>query len=208
MASCKYPLRYEWLKRGIRSDLIGRSDEHYSDPELVGQGCQLVDEIQDVHPPVSSYLYQCLIKCFKTGQRLSSDFVRVPVSTYTLPDKSLPVFKIALLICQEEYDHQQSFHALTAPRSDGKALAKALQELDFEVLALSNLTVDEIKKAVDLVCSFINEQTYVFFYFNGHALGHGSDIYLVGRDSNLDYHDESIRPKVRIYLKFQLVLNS
>ena len=110
----------------------------------------------------------------------------MPVSTYTVLNKSLPEFKIALLICQEEYDDKGCFHALDAPRSDGQAIAKALQEMDFEVLAFSNLTILEIHKAVDLFCSFINEQTYAFFYFNGHALGHGSDIYLVGKDSSID----------------------
>ena len=63
-------------------------------------------------------------------------------------------------------------------------MAKALQEIDFEVIALSNLTVEEIKKAVDIFCDFINDQTYAFFYYSGHAVGHGSDIYLVGTDTN------------------------
>ena len=84
----------------------GKSAEVYLKPELVGFGCQLVDEIQDVHPPVSFYVYQCIIKCWETGERIVSNSVKLPVSTYTLPDKSLPEFKIALLICQEEYDYQ------------------------------------------------------------------------------------------------------
>ena len=84
----------------------GKSAEVYLKPELVGFGCQLVDEIQDVQPPVSFYVYQCIIKCWETGERIVSNSVKLPVSTYTLPDKSLPEFKIALLICQEEYDYQ------------------------------------------------------------------------------------------------------
>ena len=84
----------------------GKSAEVYLKPELVGFGCQLVDEIQDIHPPVSFYVYQCIIKCWETGERIVSNSVKLPVSTYTLPDKSLPEFKIALLICQEEYDYQ------------------------------------------------------------------------------------------------------
>ena len=87
----------------------GKSAEVYLKPELVGFGCQLVDEIQDVHPPVSFYVYQCIIKCWETGERIVSNSVKLPVSTYTLPDKSLPEFKIALLICQEEYDYQVPF---------------------------------------------------------------------------------------------------
>lgn len=90
----------------ISSFFSGKSAEVYLKPELVGFGCQLVDEIQDVHPPVSFYVYQCIIKCWETGERIVSNSVKLPVSTYTLPDKSLPEFKIALLICQEEYDYQ------------------------------------------------------------------------------------------------------
>ncbi len=186
LAGCKYTLKFEWLKRGVRVDLINPdSEEVHLDPELVGLGCQLVDEIQEVHPPVSFYLYQCFILCPQTGQRVASQSVKIPVSTFTLPDKSLPKFKIALLICQEEYDHSQHFQTLLAPRSDGRAVAKALQEIDFEIMLLSNLTVAEIHRAVEVFCSLIDGYTYAFFYFNGHALGHGNDIYLVGKDSNL-----------------------
>ena len=76
--------------------------------------------------PVSCYLYQCIIKCPITNERLTSNSIKVPVSTFTLPDKSLPEFKIALLICQEEYEKSDCFHTLQAPRTDGKALIKAL----------------------------------------------------------------------------------
>ena len=184
LAACKYPLKYEWLRKGVRIDLFSKSTIQ-TNSTLVSLGCQLIDEIQDVHPPVSYYIYQCIIKCVQTGERVMANPIKVPVSTYTLPDKSLPEFKIALLICQEQYDQSDFFHPLDAPRSDGIAVAKALQEVDFEVIALSNLTVEEIRKAVDVFCTFINEQTYAFFYFNGHALGHGSDIYLVGKDTHL-----------------------
>ena len=102
----------ETYKKVLRMSVLlylffsGKSAEVYLKPELVGFGCQLVDEIQDVHPPVSFYVYQCIIKCWETGERIVSNSVKLPVSTYTLPDKSLPEFKIALLICQEEYDYQ------------------------------------------------------------------------------------------------------
>lgn len=191
LAACKFPLKYEWLKKPVRTDLIAKSAEIYLDTELVGLSCQLIDEIQDIYPPVSFYLYQCHIHCLKTGQKLVSNPVKIPVSTYTAPDKSLPVFKIALLICQEEYDNSACFQSLLAPRSDGNAVAKALQEIDFEVMPFSNLNVNEILKALDLFCSFVNEQTYAFIYFNGHALGHRNDIYLVGKDTDLTQEDST-----------------
>jgi hypothetical protein len=63
-------------------------------------------------------------------------------------------------------------------------------------MAFSNLNVSEIRNALDLVCSLIDEQTYVFFYFNGHALGHGSDIYLVGKDTSLDGSTDAMKQLV------------
>ena len=44
LATCKYKLRYEWV-RIIEQDLLSKSPKVYHDPELVGLGCQLVDEI-------------------------------------------------------------------------------------------------------------------------------------------------------------------
>ena len=100
------PSWFNSVVTSVKLVLTGKSAEVYLEPELVGFGCQVVDEIQDVHPPVSFYVYQCIIKCWESGERVMSESVRVPVSTFTLPDKSLPEFKIALLICQEEYDYQ------------------------------------------------------------------------------------------------------
>ncbi len=34
------------------------------------------------------------------------------------------------------------------------------------------------RNAVDLFASFIDEETYCLFYYNGHAVGHSEDIYL------------------------------
>ena len=45
----------------------------------------------------------------------------------------MPEFKIALLICQEEYDKPEWFQGLQAQSNDGKALIKVLQEMDFEI---------------------------------------------------------------------------
>ena len=59
LAACKYPLKYEWLRKGVRIDLFSKSTIQ-TNSTLVSLGCQLIDEIQDVHPPVSYYIYQCM----------------------------------------------------------------------------------------------------------------------------------------------------
>ena len=119
LAACKYKLRYEWVKRIIEKDLLSKSPKVYHDPELVGLGCQLVDEILE-HKTVE---YQCIISCPTTNKKVLSDPARVPVCSALKQDKSLPEFKIALLICQEDYD-QADFLNLQAPRGKSHALKK------------------------------------------------------------------------------------
>ena len=56
------------------------------------------------------------------------------VSTFArTPEKSLPSFKIALVICQELYSSAKYFPPLMAPKLDGAALIAALKQLDFQV---------------------------------------------------------------------------
>ena len=45
--------------------------------------------------------------------------------------------------------------------------------------------MDELKYAVDMFSSFIDRNTYALFYYNGHAIGHNNDVYLVSKDTNL-----------------------
>lgn len=46
-----------------------------------------------------------------------------------------------------------------------------------------------MRNAIDLFASFIDEETYALFYYNGHAVGHNEDIYLATVESSLDEHD-------------------
>lgn len=198
LAVCKYPLKYEWLKQGLRKDLIANKTpwDQFLSVIPVSLGPQLVDIATDVPAPISGWIYQCIITCPNTGERVSSNEVRVPVSTYSSQERSLPVFKVALVICQEQYECVQYFHQLRAPKNDGQALIKALQEMDFCVMAFANLTLSEVRDSLDLFCSFVDENTYALFYYNGHALGYGNDVYLVASDTqinkNIVVHNELI----------------
>ena len=53
-----------------------------------------------------------------------------------------------------------------------------------QVLSFCNLTMEELKSAVDMFCAFIDRNTYALFYYNGHAIGHGNDVYLVSKDTD------------------------
>ena len=48
-----------------------------------------------------------------------------------------------------------------------------------------------MRNAIDLFASFIDEETYALFYYNGHAVGHNEDIYLASVETSLDEHDPS-----------------
>ena len=61
------------------------------------------------------------------------------VSTFArTPEKSLPSFKIALVICQEVYVCSKYFPPLMAPKQDGMALISALRQLDFQVTVVTS----------------------------------------------------------------------
>ncbi|QQP34630.1 Mucosaassociated lymphoid tissue lymphoma translocation protein 1like [Caligus rogercresseyi] len=181
-ASCKYPLKYEWCKRGLKQDLIETGSLNKSLPSFPSALTEVAG-LEGFYP-IGTWIYVCLISCPHTQEKLLSESVSIPMSTCTSGPKSLPGFKVALIICQEDYKGPH-FHELEAPRYDGSALMRALKEMHFEVFSFINLSVEEIRFAVGLLCRFIDESTYVVFYYNGHALGSGTDIYLTGLDSSL-----------------------
>ena len=88
-------------------------------------------------------------------------------------------------MCEEKYQKTSQFPSLKATRNDGEALIKALQELQFQVLAFTNLSLGQLRNAIDLFASFIDEETYALFYYNGHAVGFNEDIYLATVESSL-----------------------
>ena len=60
----------------------------------------------------------------------------------------------------------------------------------WQVLAFTNLTLEQLRNAIDLFASFIDEETYALFYYNGHAVGHNEDIYLATVESSLGGQDQ------------------
>ena len=53
------------------------------------------------------------------------------------------------------------------------------------MLAFTNLTLGQLRNAIELFASFIDEETYALFYYNGHAVGFNEDIYLATVESSL-----------------------
>lgn len=148
---------------------------------------------------ITSWEYVCKAYCPSTGESVYSDVVKLKVAKATTNECSFPKFKIALVICEEKYQKTAQFPSLKATRNDGEALIRALQELQFQVLAFTNLTLGQLKNAIDLFASFIDEETYALFYYNGHAVGHNEDIYLATVESSLDEHDLSPLSQVLLH---------
>merc|ERR1719471_542680 len=152
LAAARHGLKYEWLKRGESEDLIETQDDSegrervrsvkYTRLIPVSHGRSMTDRIEESSEvaSVSSWTYQCCVTCPVNGQRLLSDRVRVPVSSRISVARCAPAFKIALVICQDSYAEQDVFSDLNATR----------HEMDFRVLAFTNLSLGEVRNAVDL----------------------------------------------------------
>ena len=81
--------------------------------------------------------------------------------------------------------------------------SEPLQELQFQVLAFTNITLDQLRNALDLFASFIDEETYALFYYNGHAVGHNKDIYLATVESSLgEDRQYLLRLRVQVYFQY------
>ena len=120
-----------------------------------------------------------------SGETVYSNIIKLKVAKATTNECSFPKFKIALVVCEEKYQKTAQFPSLKATRNDGEELIKALQELQFQVLAFTNLTLGQLRNAIELFASFIDEETYALFYYNGHAVGFNEDIYLATVESSL-----------------------
>ena len=185
-AVCKYTLDYEWVRQGFVQDLV----EEPRDPipktsiEPVSHSSpRMEDEIPAI--PVSFWIYHCIVSCHETGQSVSTSPVRVQTSLSVSSMLKLPSFKIALLICIDQYKSDY-FHKLTAPTNDGTMLAATLKNMGFFVLSFANLAKTEIEAVIRMYSKFIDSNTYSLFYFNGHSIGNGEDLFLAAKDTMLD----------------------
>jgi len=189
--ACGRPVLYEWLKQGVTEDITQEPVDMSVKATVmpVATGRELIGEVVEGGDGITCWQYICRAHCPSTGETIYSDVVRIQVAKATTNECSFPKFKIALVICEEKYNKTNQFPTLKATRNDGEALIKVLKELHFQVLGFTNLTLDQMRNALDLFASFIDEETYALFYYNGHAIGHNEDIYLASVESSLDEHD-------------------
>ena len=94
--------------------------------------------------------------------------------------------RIALVIGNSEY---QSVGRLPNPANDARALAKALQAVDFEVQTVTDLTRLEMGRALSQFANTVaakGKDTVALVFYAGHGLQIEGENYLVPTDANLE----------------------
>lgn len=76
------------------------------------------------------------------------------------------VGKRALIIVNGDYHNQE---CLLTPANDGAYIAKLLKEIGFKVICLKDLTITQMKKAIQLFSKHLVGGVYGLFYFAGHG---------------------------------------
>src|SRR5829696_8172694 len=94
--------------------------------------------------------------------------------------------RVALVIGNSDY---QKTSRLTNPANDAKAITKALQEADFEVQTLTDLSRLEMGRALSGFANTVaarGKDTVAVVYYAGHGLQIEGENYLVPTDANID----------------------
>ncbi|XP_051579724.1 mucosa-associated lymphoid tissue lymphoma translocation protein 1-like isoform X2 [Myxocyprinus asiaticus] len=96
--------------------------------------------------------------------------------------------KVALLIGNLNYNHHPG---LMAPTMDVHELGNLLQQLGFRVVALLDLTLQEMQAAIDKFLQLLDRGVYAIFYYAGHGYEHSGRNYLVAIDAPRPYRTEN-----------------
>nr|XP_699905.6 mucosa-associated lymphoid tissue lymphoma translocation protein 1 [Danio rerio] len=107
---------------------------------------------------------------------------QLPTTTLMATDK------VALLIGNLNYSHHPG---LMAPTMDVHELANLLQQLDFRVVSLLDLTLEEMQAAIDKFLQLLDRGVYAVFYYAGHGYEHAGRNYLVAIDAPRPYRTEN-----------------
>lgn len=106
---------------------------------------------------------------------------KIPALTLTATDK------VALLIGNLNYSHHPR---LMAPTMDVHELASLLHQLGFRVVSLLDLTLQEMKAAIDNFLQLLDRGVYAVFYYAGHGYEQLGRNYLVAIDAPKPYRTE------------------
>uniref|UniRef100_H3B7Z3 MALT1 paracaspase n=1 Tax=Latimeria chalumnae TaxID=7897 RepID=H3B7Z3_LATCH len=113
---------------------------------------------------------------------------------------SLATDKVALLVGNNMY---RSHPNLVAPMMDIYKLAILLQQLDFRVVSLLDLTKEEMLTAVHQFLQLLGKGVYALFYYAGHGYERSGRNYMVPVDAPQPYRPENCISVQRILQKMQ-----
>ena len=126
---------------------------------------------------------------------VKQNYIRGPVDVDVesgvsiIPPKA-PTEKIALVIGNENYRHQDKLGQLVHPVNDAHDVAAELRSLDFKVVSLINLNLEDMRNAVKFFCGLLDSGTYALFYFAGHGFEIDGESYLMALDATDRYVPE------------------
>lgn len=96
---------------------------------------------------------------------------------------SFPRRKVALLVGNENYVHQEKLGLLVHPLNDTREIAGMLASIGFTVVSLADLSLREFKRAVSFFCQLLSNDVYAVFYFAGHGFEVNGNSYLMPVDA-------------------------
>jgi hypothetical protein len=96
--------------------------------------------------------------------------------------------RIALVIGNKNYTREDS--KLENPKNDADDMAEALEYLGFDVIKLTDLTLQDFKRSVDEFGRSLHKYNVAVFYYSGHGLQFEGENYLVPVDASIqNYYD-------------------
>ncbi|KAK6195279.1 hypothetical protein SNE40_000744 [Patella caerulea] len=164
------PINYQWFKDG--EVLPGSITSEY--------------KISNIMSVQQEGLYQCLVSNRYATKLSQGAFLKINtcLNEPVLSPDHTATDKVALLIGNYEYRCERR---LNAPKADISNLSEIFSNLNFKVVSLLNLTLIEMKNAVDNFCELLGPGVYGVFYFCGHGFEENKSCYLVPEDAPTGY---------------------
>ncbi len=112
-----------------------------------------------------------------------------PASTHPqafAPDRPAEISKerrLALVIGNSNYLHGGS---LANPANDARAMARLLRTLQFQVITREDVSLTEMKRAIDLFGKTLAAHDVSLFYYSGHGVQVNGSNYLIPIDADMD----------------------
>jgi len=126
--------------------------------------------------------YQCLVSSGRHRSVLSRA-AKLTVTHGSTVYKAAD--KLALLIGVSTYKS----HGIPLPavKNDLRETVRVLEEMQFKVVSLLDLTLDEMRDAIDMFCELLSADVYTIFYCAGHGfVASNNRHYLIPWDAHVD----------------------